>query len=417
MNKEYISVSQLNKYIKKIMDKDPNLNTIYLKGEISNFKAYRSGHYYFSLKDEESRIKGVMFKSYAQKLEFLPKDGMNVLVRGKVSVYTVNGDYQIYVKKMVEDGIGNLYIAFEQLKNKLEKEGLFRKEIKKSIPKFPKRIGVVTAPTGAVIKDIISTTKRRWPLCEIILFPSKVQGNQAAQEIVNQIKASEKYDLDLLIIGRGGRSIEDLWSFNEEIVARAIYDYKKPVISAVGHEVDYTIADFVADLRAETPTAAAEQAVPDLKEIKTKLNNFETRSEKAIKNKLEIYKQKLEHISSKSFFSNPEDIYQIKSMKFDEVVRKLEFNAKNLIYKNKNKIDTLKNSFIFKQPHKILDNKRFELNEYINKLEILNPLSTLKRGYTLTKKNNKVIGSSKDLKKGDELEIEFKDGNINTKVI
>lgn len=173
------------------MDKDPNLNTIYLKGEISNFKAYRSGHYYFSLKDEESRIKGVMFKSYAQKLEFLPKDGMNVLVRGKVSVYTVNGDYQIYVKKMVEDGIGNLYIAFEQLKNKLEKEGLFRKEIKKSIPKFPKRIGVVTAPTGAVIKDIISTTKRRWPLCEIILFPSKVQGNQAAQEIVNQIKASE----------------------------------------------------------------------------------------------------------------------------------------------------------------------------------------------------------------------------------
>lgn len=417
MNKEYISVSQLNKYIKKIMDKDPNLNTIYLKGEISNFKAYRSGHYYFSLKDEESRIKGVMFKSYAQKLEFLPKDGMNVLVRGKVSVYTVNGDYQIYVKKMVEDGIGNLYIAFEQLKNKLEKEGLFRKEIKKSIPKFPKRIGVVTAPTGAVIKDIISTTKRRWPLCEIILFPSKVQGNQAAQEIVNQIKASEKYDLDLLIIGRGGGSIEDLWSFNEEIVARAIYDYKKPVISAVGHEVDYTIADFVADLRAETPTAAAEQAVPDLKEIKTKLNNFETRSEKAIKNKLEIYKQKLEHISSKSFFSNPEDIYQIKSMKFDEVVRKLEFNAKNLIYKNKNKIDTLKNSFIFKQPHKILDNKRFELNEYINKLEILNPLSTLKRGYTLTKKNNKVIGSSKDLKKGDELEIEFKDGNINTKVI
>lgn len=417
MNKEYISVSQLNKYIKKIMDKDPNLNTIYLKGEISNFKAYRSGHYYFSLKDEESRIKGVMFKSYAQKLEFLPKDGMNVLVRGKVSVYTVNGDYQIYVKKMVEDGIGNLYIAFEQLKNKLEKEGLFRKEIKKSIPKFPKRIGVVTAPTGAVIKDIISTTKRRWPLCEIILFPSKVQGNQAAQEIVNQIKASEKYDLDLLIIGRGGRSIEDLWSFNEEIVARVIYDYKKPVISAVGHEVDYTIADFVADLRAETPTAAAEQAVPDLKEIKTKLNNFETRSEKAIKNKLEIYKQKLEHISSKSFFSNPEDIYQIKSMKFDEVVRKLEFNAKNLIYKNKNKIDTLKNSFIFKQPHKILDNKRFELNEYINKLEILNPLSTLKRGYTLTKKNNKVIGSSKDLKKGDELEIEFKDGNINTKVI
>ena len=257
MNDKYITVTQLTKYIKYKIDNDANLNEVFLKGEISNFKAHSRGHYYFTLKDEGSRINAIMFASATKGIKFIPQDGMKVLVTGKISVFEANGGYQIYVNDMLEDGVGNLYIAFEQLKKKLEMEGLFDPSIKKKITKIPNRVGVVTAPTGAAIKDIISTIKRRWPLVEILLFPSLVQGENAAVDIVKQIKRAENYNLDTLIVGRGGGSIEDLWPFNEEIVARAIYECQIPVISAVGHEIDFTISDFVADLRAPTPTGAA----------------------------------------------------------------------------------------------------------------------------------------------------------------
>ena len=247
MNDKYITVTQLTKYIKYKIDNDIHLNEVFLKGEISNFKAHSRGHYYFTLKDEGSRINAIMFASSTRNIKFIPQDGMKVLVTGKISVFEANGGYQIYVNDMLEDGVGNLYIAYEQLKKKLEAEGLFDQSKKKPIPKIPTRVGVVTAPTGAAIKDIISTIKRRWPLAEILLFPSLVQGEAAAADIVKQIKLSENYEIDTLIVGRGGGSIEDLWPFNEEIVARAIYDCKTPVISAVGHEIDFTIADFVAD--------------------------------------------------------------------------------------------------------------------------------------------------------------------------
>jgi exodeoxyribonuclease VII large subunit len=284
MNDKYITVSQLTKYIKYKIDNDIHLNEVFLKGEISNFKAHSRGHFYFTLKDEGSRINAIMFASSTKNIKFIPQDGMKVLVTGKISVFEANGGYQIYVNDMLEDGVGNLYIAFEQLKKKLEAEGLFDVSKKKPIPKIPTRVGVVTAPTGAAIKDIISTIKRRWPLAEILLFPSLVQGEEAAADIVKQIKLSENYEIDTLIVGRGGGSIEDLWPFNEEIVARAIYECPTPIISAVGHEIDFTIADFVADLRAPTPTGAAELAVPAISDITNYLNQLNIRLNKSSPN-------------------------------------------------------------------------------------------------------------------------------------
>ncbi len=263
MDDKYITITQLTRYIKYKIDNDVHLNQVFIKGEISNFKAHSRGHYYFTLKDEGSRINAVMFATQTKSLKFMPEDGMKVLVTGKISVYEANGGYQIYVSDMVEDGVGNLYIAYEQLKKKLEGLGLFDPSVKKKIPRIPKTVGVVTAPTGAAIRDILSTIKRRFPLTEVILFPALVQGEAAADSIVSQIKKAESYDIDTLIVGRGGGSIEDMWCFNEEKVAYAIYDCKIPVISAVGHEIDFTIADFVADLRAPTPTGAAELAVPN----------------------------------------------------------------------------------------------------------------------------------------------------------
>ena len=257
MKDNYLTITQLSKYLKYKFDEDINLRNIYLKGEISNFKAHTRGHYYFTLKDENSRINAVMFSSNTNKLKFKPIDGMKVMVEGKVTIYESSGSYQIYVENMQEDGIGNLYIAFEQLKEKLNKEGLFNKERKRKITKMPKRIGIITAPTGAAIRDILTTIKRRYPIVETILFPALVQGEFAAKDIVDKINIANTYELDTLIVGRGGGSIEDLWPFNEEIVARAIYNSKIPVISAVGHEIDFTISDFVADMRAPTPTAAA----------------------------------------------------------------------------------------------------------------------------------------------------------------
>ena len=417
MHDKYITVTQLTKYIKYKIDNDPHLNEVFLKGEISNFKAHSRGHFYFTLKDEEARINAIMFSSSTKNIKFTPQDGMKVLVTGKISVFEANGGYQIYVNDMLEDGVGNLYIAYEQLKKKLEQEGLFDQRYKKPIPKIPRRVGVVTAATGAAIKDIISTIKRRWPLVEILLFPSLVQGENAAPDIVKQIKRSEDYDIDTLIVGRGGGSIEDLWPFNEEIVARAIFECNIPVISAVGHEIDFTIADFVADLRAPTPTAAAELAVPAIPDIKNYINQLEIRLTKTMQNKIDYNKKHLTEITSRYIFTNPISIYQTKEMLFDSLIDRLKYATTSLVSKKEKKYIELKNSYIFKTPYQLIDKKANKYLQLVSKLETLSPLETIKRGYTMTKKDDKVITSKKDLKKKDKIEITFQDGNIEAEVL
>ena len=416
MNDKYITVTQLTRYIKYKIDNDVNLNEVFLKGEISNFKAHSRGHFYFTLKDETSRINAIMFASNTKKIKFMPEDGMKVLVTGKISVFEANGGYQIYVNDMLEDGVGNLYIAFEQLKKKLEQEGLFRKEYKKQIPKIPTRVGVVTAPTGAAIKDIISTIKRRWPLAEIILFPSLVQGENAKEDIVRQIEKAKDYNLDTLIVGRGGGSIEDLWPFNEEIVARSIFECNIPIISAVGHEIDFTIADFVADLRAPTPTGAAELAVPQKQDVENYLMQLKIRLNKQIQHKININKQKLEEVKSRYIFQNPIAIYQAKELQFDSIIERLKSSSKLLITNKEKKFLTVMKSYMIENPLKITETKKNKYLQIISKLETLSPLLTIKRGYSMTKKDGKVITSTKELKIKDKLEITLTDGTINAEV-
>lgn len=417
MSDKYITVTQLTRYIKYKIDNDVNLNEVFLKGEISNFKAHSRGHYYFTLKDEGSRINAIMFASSTKKIKFIPKDGMKVLVTGKISVFEANGAYQIYVNDMLEDGIGNLYIAFEQLKEKLEKEGLFNKSLKKQIPKIPNRVGVITAPTGAAIKDIISTIKRRWPLAEIILFPSLVQGENAKDDIVRQLKNTKNYNLDTLIVGRGGGSIEDLWPFNEEIVAREIANCNIPIISAVGHEIDFTIADFVADLRAPTPTGAAEMAVPQKMDVVNYINQLKIRLNKVIQHQININKQKIEEIMSRYVLKNPISIYQQKELLFDATIDKLRFSTINLVGLKQKQFEKISSSYILKNPEKLIENKSNKYLQIISKLETLSPLLTLKRGYTITKINNKAVSSIDDISKNDTLTIDMQDGTITSNII
>ena len=389
MNNDYITVGALTRYIKYKFDNDANLQNIAIKGEISNFKRHSRGHFYFTIKDEESRISAIMFASQTNSVGFEPVDGTKVLVRGRISVFPSTGNYQIYVDEMIEDGVGNLYALYEKLKADLKKEGLFDIEHKKPIPKLPKRIGVITAPTGAAIRDIMSTINRRYPICEVILFPSLVQGKEAKDDIVRNIELADTYDLDTLIVGRGGGSIEDLWAFNEEIVARAIYNCKTPVISAVGHEIDFTIADFVADKRAETPTGAAEIAVPSKADLLKLISQLEIRSSKNMNNILDTNKKILDKIKSSYILSNPMSIYEIKEQKLDNLI---------------DKTNTIINLY--------MNNKNNKYSNLINKLSVLNPLNTLKRGYSITKSNDKVISNIKDVKVNDTLNIKVSNGEI-----
>ena len=417
MNDKYLTVTQINRYIKYRLDTDDNLKTVYLKGEISNFKNHTSGHFYFTLKDENSRILAVMFRNNASRIKFVPRDGSNVLVIGRISCYEANGNYQIYVSEMIEDGVGNLYALYEKLKQDLKKEGLFDESHKKKIPAIPSRVGVVTAPTGAAIRDIISTINRRFPLCEVYLFPSLVQGNEAKEDIVKKIEIADTYDLDTLIVGRGGGSIEDLWAFNEEIVARAIYNCKTPVISAVGHEVDFTIADFVADVRAATPTGAAEIAVPDKSELKKLIKQLELRSSKNINNIINHNKTILEKIKTSYILKNPMSIYEIKEQKLSNTIEKLNSYITNYLDNKTIRLNNIKESYILSNPSKIYENKQNKYNHLIEKLEVLNPLNTLKRGYSITKIDNIVVTDIKKVKKDDKLNISIKNGEINAKVI
>ena len=413
MQDKYITVSQLTRYIKFKIDNDEHLNNVFLKGEISNFKAHTRGHFYFTIKDETSRINAVMFQSNASKLKFLPEDGMKIMVTGRISVYEATGGYQIYVDEMIEDGIGNLYIKYEQLKKKLELEGLFNESHKRKIPKIPKTIGIVTAPTGAAIKDILSTIKRRWPIAETILFPSLVQGEAAAPEIVKQINKAGDFDLDVLIVGRGGGSIEDLWCFNDEEVARAIYNSKIPVISAVGHEIDFTIADFVADLRAPTPTGAAEMAVPNQNDFINYLNQINIRLNKSLYHLITIQKDRLETLKNSYILKNPIAIYEVKEQKFDTLYEKLFLVMNSILKNNRNTYETSILS-INRSIERIIDNNKNRYLNNLNKLEILNPLLTIKRGYTITRSNDKVITSINSVNINDKLDIELTDGIIHT---
>ena len=390
-----ITVTDLNKYIKNKVDNDEYLNNVLVKGEISNFKHHYTGHMYFTLKDENSLIKCIMFKTYTPNLNFIPKDGMKVIILGTVSVFERDGIYQIYCKAMQEDGMGSLHKAYEELKNKLEKQGLFDVKYKKKIPKMPKCIGVLTSNTGSVIKDIINVSTRRNPNCYIKLLPVPVQGKGASEKIAEAIKIMNNHNLaDVIILARGGGSLEDLWPFNEEIVAHAIFESKLPIISAVGHETDFTIADFVADLRAPTPSAAAELAVPNIADIVSDLEKYNNRLKNSLKKKIELMKLRYEKCMATRVFKEP----------------LININEKYVLIDMK--VKQMYNSII----NKVKDDKT-KMIELITKLDTLSPLKTLARGYSLTTKlDGKIVKSAKELEKGDKLFLRFNDGNVGVKV-
>lgn len=390
-----VTVSDLNTYIKNKIANDEALNAVVVKGEISNFKAHYTGHYYFTLKDDKSLIKCIMFKTYAQNLKFIPKDGMKIIVFGGVSVFERDGIYQIYVKAMEQSGLGDLYEAYEKLKASLEEEGLFNETHKKKIPINPKIIGVLSSQTGAVIRDIINVSTRRNPNCYIRLLPVPVQGSGASKEIANAIKImNEKQLADVIILARGGGSLEDLWPFNEEIVARAIYDSKIPIISAVGHETDFTIADFVADLRAPTPSAAAEIANPDIYELKNKIAVARERTRQALNKKMELLKLKYNNIMKSKVFLDPLRVINDNYLRLD------------------NNVKEITNIIKLKQKD---SEKKFGL--IVSKLDALSPLKTLSRGYAIIEKENNIVKSYNDLKDGDIVKLILTDGKKDAKII
>lgn len=432
MGNDYLSVSDLTSYIKKKFDRDPYLDKVYLTGEISNFRL-RPAHQYFSLKDDNAKISAIMFKSAFDKVKFKPEEGMKVLVTGRISVYEATGNYQIYIDHMEPDGVGALYQAYEQLKKKLSAEGLFNAP-KKPLEKYPKRIAVVTSPSGAVIRDIITTTRRRYPIAQIVLYPAVVQGDAAASDIVRQInRVNERGDFDTLIIGRGGGSIEDLWPFNEEIVARAIFDSKIPVISSVGHETDTTIADLVADVRAATPTAAAELAVPVLTDVMTDIKNDQVRIFNAFRNKLNQLQQRLAKIQQSYIFKQPERLYDSYVQKIDmlnerlmnalketinqsdrklnDLVYNLKINSPKNLIKEQQQVLQVKDDQLKRNIMLLIQNKQNQLTQRVDALDHLSPLKVMSRGFSFTTNSDgKVVKKVDDIKKNDDIELKLIDG-------
>lgn len=433
MNREYISISDINRIIKFTIDNNESLRSVYIKGEISNLKFHSRGHLYFSLKDENSKINAVMF-NYNRYLNFVPKDGDSVLVHGKVSVYEVTGSYQIYVDDMLQDGLGNLYQLFEELKKKLSSEGLFNTEHKKKINRLPRKIGVITAPTGAAVRDVISTINKRYPLVEIYVFPTLVQGEDASKNIVRMIELANTYPLDTIILGRGGGSIEDLWAFNEEIVARAIYKSKIPIISGVGHEIDFTISDFVADLRAPTPTGAAILATSDKEDILKYLKTTKERVNNAILNRLYSYNELIKKYKSNYILNNPMRLYDIKEQKLDILYDRINTNIRIKLDNSYKIIDKYKSNYILNNPRVLYENKfdklsslSADINSSIKriiennvkrldtlkiKLELLNPKNVLDKGYSILYKDGKIVKNTKDIVLDDNLNVIISDGNI-----
>ena len=388
------SVSQLNSYVKGVLDRDENLAHVFVTGEISNYKAHYSGHLYMTVKDETASIKAVMFAGNASKLRFKPENGMKILAFGTVSLFLRDGSYQLYINDMQPDGVGALNIAFEQLKKKLEAEGLFRQEHKKPLPECPQKIGVVTSSTGAAVQDIFNVLKRRFPVAEVVLRPCQVQGEGAAEDIAKAIYEFNKLNAaDVLIVGRGGGSIEDLWAFNEEIVARAVFASRIPVISAVGHETDYTICDFVADLRAPTPSAAAECAVPDMFELKANLVSLRQHIFSLIRNKMNIERSSLSSFEKRLALRDP--------------VTNINEQRKELVYLTE-KLSILTNS--------ILEDNKSKISALAGKLDALSPLSVISRGYALVEKDDKPVTKVKDLKKDDVISIKLSDGQVKARI-
>ncbi|MBR4177729.1 MAG: exodeoxyribonuclease VII large subunit [Bacilli bacterium] len=437
-NSEYLTISDINRIIKNTIEDNEELRSVYLKGEISNLKYHSRGHLYFSLKDENSKINAVMF-NYDRYLSFSPKDGDSVLVHGRISVYEASGSYQIYVDSMELDGIGNLYVLFEKLKKKLSEEGLFDKEHKKKIKRVPRKIGVITAPTGAAVRDIISTINRRFPMTEIYLFPTLVQGEEAKYNIVKMIELANTFeDIDTIILGRGGGSIEDLWAFNEEIVARAVYNSRIPIISGVGHEIDFTICDFVADLRAPTPTGAALMATPDVEEVRRYFKTTFERINTSIENKLYSYSQLLNKYKSNYILNNPIKLYEIQEQKLDNLYDRLNSYINNLIENNKHILDKYKSNYILNNPNVLYDQKKQtidlykdklckDINNIVNdnrniidtlklKIELLNPDNILDKGYSIVYKDGKVIKDIKDLNVSDKITTKLKNGSVISEV-
>lgn len=431
---KYLTVSQLTKYLKLKFDRDPYLQKVYLTGELSNFRL-RSGHQYFSLKDDHAVIDAVMFRSKFSKVKFTPEEGMKLCVTGHVGLYERSGRYQIYIDTMEPDGLGSLYLAFEQLKKKLSAEGLFSLP-KKSVPLFPKRIAVVTSLNGAVIRDINTTVRRRYPIAQVVLFPTVVQGEKAAADIARQInRADEMGNFDTLIIGRGGGSIEDLWPFNEEVVARAIADCRIPVISSVGHETDTTIADLVADQRAATPTAAAELATPQrLDDTLMLLRDFQNRLYNTIKAQIDFDKKQLAKVTQSYIFQQPTRLYENYAQKVDQLTQQLQQLQQSRLTAANNQLIQLQNKLLAYTPQRQVNQDKEALKQLtarlcnaaqaseqqsqqqvaalIKQLHSLDPLKIMERGYTYVTKDGKVVNQAAQLSTGDQMLLHFADGDV-----
>lgn len=389
-----MSVSELNNFIKSMFDSNRLLTSIHVRGEISNFTNHRSGHFYFSLKDEGGQIKAVMFRSSAARLKFVPENGMKVTVFGSISVFARDGVYQLYATSMQPDGVGALYLAYEQMKARLEAEGLFDPIYKKPVPELPERIGVITSPTGAAVRDIINVLGRRYPLATVYIYPALVQGDGAAKTLIDGIDYFDRSGLvDTVIIGRGGGSIEDLWEFNNEQLARRIFSAKVPIISAVGHETDFTICDFVADMRAPTPSAAAELAVPDIRELSMMIDAMSDRADRALTRTAERSRERLARLTENRVLSD-----------FSGVIEALSDDVKQLVGRASVAYDAL------------LASKRLTFLTNVGKLDALNPLSVMARGYSVAQKGGKTLSSIQEISEGDVITVRLSDGKISATV-
>ncbi|WP_318245397.1 exodeoxyribonuclease VII large subunit [Psychrobacillus faecigallinarum] len=439
MSHTYLTVKALTKYIKRKFDADTHLRDVYVKGELSNVKVHSSGHIYFTLKDESARLTSVMFAMNARGLKFVPESGMNVLVRGDINVFEAAGQYQLYASSIQPDGIGELFLAFEQLKKKLEQEGLFHPSRKKQLPAFPKKIGVVTSKTGAAIRDILTTLERRYPICEVLVFPSIVQGPQAAPSIVKSIReANALGDIDVMIVGRGGGSIEDLWAFNEEIVARAIAESKIPIISAVGHETDTTIADFVSDLRAPTPTAAAEMAVPSKENLMKNILSYQSASLHFVTKRLADEKNRYRRAITSPVMATPEKLYRPFIERYIRAEQQLHKEVKRISQEKNRNFFQLENRFKQLSPQKLItiqsktlqtstnqltqamiasfEKNRQQFTGSLRTLQALNPLKIMDRGYSITYKEGILVKSVEDVQQGDSIFVTLSDGQIEATV-
>lgn len=439
-DRKYVTVKALTKYIKMKFDVDPHLQDIWVKGELSNVKIHERGHIYFTLKDEHARMQAVMFSSFNRSLSFRPEEGMSVFVRGEITVYEQAGAYQMYVKEMEPDGVGSLYLAYEQLKKKLAQEGLFDHRHKKPIPAFPKSIGVITSPSGAAVRDIITTIKRRYPVAKVIVLPALVQGIHASRSIVKQIQTANQLGfLDVLILGRGGGSIEELWAFNEEIVAREIFQSKIPIISAVGHETDFTIADFVADMRAPTPTGAAELAVPNIADLKERIQERRIRMVNSLKERINKEKIKLSRLTTSYAFKYPKRLYLQKEQELDLLLERFQKAGKRywqnrmdryLLINNRlnanlfsDRIKQTKEKIVeqdqklVRELTRLLQQKEARFQALVSKLDALSPLKVMERGYSLVYKKDVLVKSVQQTAPGDTVQIKLQDGAVHCEVL